>query len=102
MSDCYCDYDPPEFYNATIRTARKPHKCDECDGAIGPREKYEYVSAKWNGWLSQFHTCERCINIRTWVRNNVPCFCFAHGGSPACPGTHPQRCGSGRGRGGGE
>jgi hypothetical protein len=32
MSDCYCDYDQPEFYRAEVAKARKTHKCYECGG----------------------------------------------------------------------
>lgn len=78
MIDCFCDYDPPSFYNSAIRKARKPHKCEECSGSILRGEKYEYVSGKWDGFVSQFKTCERCVDLRMWVKNNVPCFCWAH------------------------
>jgi hypothetical protein len=77
--DCYCDYDPPEFYNQSIRKARKPHKCAECSGAILPGEKYEYVFGKWDGYTDTHHTCERCYDMRQWVKNNVPCHCVVHG-----------------------
>lgn len=77
--DCSCDYDAPEFYNKSEPRARKQHRCDECGGVISPGESYEYVSGKWDGWFSQFKTCGRCRDIRTWTQNNVPCLCWAHG-----------------------
>lgn len=77
--DCWCDYDPAEFYSAEIRKARKAHRCEECCGEIRPGEPYEYVAGKWDGWVTTFKTCERCLDIRQWVKNNVPCFCWAHG-----------------------
>lgn len=77
---CYCDYDAPAFYCAVKRTARKTHRCYECDGDIRPGEKYEHVGAKWDGYPQTCRTCERCCEIRQWVKNSVPCFCFAHGG----------------------
>lgn len=76
---CYCDYDPAAFYIATIRTARRPYRCEDCGGRILPGDKYEHVSAKWD-WIQTFRTCERCRDIRQWVQNNVPCFCYAHAG----------------------
>lgn len=79
MMDCSCDYDPADFYCASIRKARKPHKCEECSGSILPGEQYEDVRGAWDGNLSQFKTCSRCVDLRTWVRNNVPCVCWAHG-----------------------
>jgi hypothetical protein len=77
--DCYCDYDPADFYVKCIRTARKQHRCEECSGLILPGDKYEYVSGKWEGCLSTFKTCEQCVDLRTWTKNNVPCLCWAHG-----------------------
>jgi hypothetical protein len=79
MTDCYCDYDPPDFYHAEIRKARKPHKCVECSGVIAASEHYEHVRGKWDGGLDSFDTCQRCLDIRTWVKNSVPCFCMVHG-----------------------
>jgi RNase P subunit RPR2 len=77
--DCVCDYDQqPRFYNCVIRTARKPHICDECGGPILPGDKYEFVSGRWE-YVYTFKTCERCRDIRVWTKNNVPCLCWAHG-----------------------
>lgn len=78
MSDCYCDYDPASFYNREVRRARKRHRCYECSGYILPGETYEYVVGKWD-YVSSFKTCSRCVDLRTWVSNNLPCFCWAHG-----------------------
>jgi len=79
MIDCSCDYDPPEFWSKTVPTARKQHRCEECAGPIFPGEKYEYIAGKWGGYFDSFKTCERCVDIRQWVQNNLPCFCWAHG-----------------------
>lgn len=77
--DCYCDYDPPEFCTISRPKARKQHKCYECGGAILPGEQYEYTVGKWEGDLDTFKICERCRDIRQWVKNNVPCLCWAYG-----------------------
>jgi hypothetical protein len=77
--DCVCDYEPADFYVATIRKARKSYQCEECIGRIQPGEKYEHVTAKWEGSISTMRTCKRCRDLRQWVKNNVPCFCWAHG-----------------------
>lgn len=77
--DCYCDYDPPEFYHLEIRRARKPHKCHECGGFISVGEQYEHVRGKWEGYVDTFNTCERCRDIYQWTKNNVPCVCRMHG-----------------------
>jgi hypothetical protein len=78
---CYCDYDYdyPEFYIQNIHKARSRHKCDECGTRIFPGEKYENVRAKWDGCVSTWKTCQHCVDLRTWVQNNVPCVCWVHG-----------------------
>ncbi len=70
------DYDPPEFYNARIVAALKPHICDECGSTIHVREKYEYVCGKYDGHICQFHTCMPCKRIRDGLFRNG----FLHGG----------------------
>lgn len=77
--DCCCDYDPAEFYHSAIRTARKLHRCEECGRFIRPGETYEHVTGKWNGDLDTFKTCSHCRDIRQFVKNSVPCFCWGHG-----------------------
>jgi len=77
--DCYCDYDPPEFYNKSEHTARKAHKCKECGKAIQPGQRYEYVRGKWDGCMDFFKTCARCKALRDHLAAHVRCFCWAHG-----------------------
>lgn len=77
--DCYCDYDAPSVYRCEIRKARKQHSCEECGGAILPGDRYEYVAGLWEGYFNYYKTCQHCVDIRTWTKNNVPCLCWAHG-----------------------
>lgn len=77
--DCFCDYDPPHFYNNVRRKARKQYLCEECRGPILPGEAYECVTGKWDYGVETFRTCDRCVDLRTWTKNNVPCLCWAHG-----------------------
>lgn len=79
MTGCYCDYDPAEFYRATMKTARKPHRCHECGGAIQPGEPYEGVAGRWDGHFSAFKTCTRCLELRAYTLAHVPCTCWGHG-----------------------
>lgn len=79
MSDCYCDYELPQFYVAEVRTARKQHKCSECGRLIAEGERYEHVRGKWDGDMGTFKTCPRCLSLREWVKAHVPCFCSGHG-----------------------
>jgi hypothetical protein len=77
--DCWCDYDPPTFCTVTTPRARKRHKCDECSGYVEVGEQYEYTAGLWEGYFQIFKICERCYDLRTWVKNNVPCLCWAYG-----------------------
>lgn len=79
LSECYCDYDAPEFWSQSRPKATKEHRCYECRGIIKPGDRYERVAGKWEGDFSTFKTCERCCDLRQWVKNNVPCFCWYHG-----------------------
>jgi len=82
-ADCYCDYEPASFYRTRICTAKKQHRCCECGGIIFPGEKYEYVAAQWpnlHNDVCTYKTCERCVDLRTWAQNNLPCFCPIHHG----------------------
>jgi hypothetical protein len=81
MMHCYCDYDYdyPEFSRTTKPRARRPHRCVECGTTIQPGEQYERVAGVWEGEFSTFCICERCHDLRQWVKNNVPCFCWAYG-----------------------
>src|SRR5579859_3199955 len=78
--DCFCDYEPARVYCAVIHRARKSHDCYECGRAkIKPGERYERVFAIWEGGPGVARTCERCLDLREYVRAHVPCFCWAHG-----------------------
>jgi len=79
MTDCFCDYDSPEWWHSKIHCARKSHRCEECGATIKPGEQYEYVAGKWEGHLDEFKTCLRCLEIRRYVTDMVPCFCWVHG-----------------------
>lgn len=80
MSDCYCDYDPPKFVSVRTPRARKLHKCHECARTIRVGETYEYVSGMWDGYLDTFKTCSHCRDIRQYLINSIPCYCWAYGG----------------------
>lgn len=68
MSDCACIYvectNPPEFYNSRIVTAKKIHKCGECNKDINPGSKYEYVVGTWEGDFDTHKTCNVCLELR--------------------------------------
>lgn len=77
---CYCDYDPPRLYKASIVTARKPHRCNECGKMLGAGERYERVNGIWErgDTVTSLVTCPRCLAVREYVEAHAPCFCWAH------------------------
>lgn len=74
---CYCDFDPATVYSARVVTARKPHRCDECDGLIEPGESYERASLLSDGKWDAYSTCAACLPMADWVMRN--CGCRLHG-----------------------
>lgn len=82
MTDaCYCDYGDVQtsMYVKRTVTAKKQHRCYECDKPIRPGEKYEQVSAIWDGEFRACKTCPRCLAAREYVQAHAPCFCWRHG-----------------------
>lgn len=79
MDDCWCDYEPAEWVSKKMHVARKEHRCEECGRPIHPGERYEYTCGKWEGDVSVFKVCPRCLAIRAYVTDHVPCFCWAYG-----------------------
>jgi hypothetical protein len=77
--DCYCDYEPCEVYSARVARARKAYRCEECRAEIVPGEHYERAFGISYGMTFEAFTCARCCDLRQWVKNNVPCTCWAHG-----------------------
>ena len=79
MSECYCDYDPPEVHRRNEVRARKEYRCEECPNRIKPGDRYEYVWGIWEGYAQTFRTCSDCVERRRFISINLPCFCWAHG-----------------------
>lgn len=77
--DCSCDYDLPSVYSQRMVRARRAYRCDECPHKIEIGERHEYAFGVWDGDAGAFRTCADCVDRRQWVRNNLPCFCWAHG-----------------------
>lgn len=50
-----------------VRTARKPHKCCECQETIRPGENYEVSRLLYDGRWDTFKTCSLCLEIRNKV-----------------------------------
>ena len=78
--NCVCDYEQPIWSSQRILTARKPHRCEECRRAIQPGERYEYCAGMWQrGTVERFKVCSRCLALREYVKEAVPCLCWAYG-----------------------
>lgn len=67
FSSCICigvlEGEACKFLRRETRTARKQHRCTECNGAIGVGETYEYVVGKWDRFET-YRTCRICVAIR--------------------------------------
>jgi uncharacterized protein with PIN domain len=66
MIDVDVDYgDMAKVSRNEIRTARKEHRCYECNKPIRPGEKYESNTAMYedHGW-STTKTCHVCLELR--------------------------------------
>jgi hypothetical protein len=66
---CSCDFDydgvVAEFHNERIHTAKKKHRCIECDEEIQVGDTYHYVVQKAEGHIYQMHICVLCERIRS-------------------------------------
>jgi hypothetical protein len=66
---CTIDFDPPEAYREEQRTARKPHRCEDCSTPITPGTRYVYISGVWDGRGDSFHRCLECAAISDAARD---------------------------------
>jgi hypothetical protein len=69
MFNCIC-VEPDvacDFYQERVVTARLEHHCCECQAAIAPGEKYEYVVGVWDGNFDTYKTCLPCAHVRADV-----------------------------------
>ena len=63
---CSCDYIyecAPDVYRKQFRTAAKEHRCCECGDKIPKGQRYEYVTALYDGSWSVFKTCLPCAAL---------------------------------------
>lgn len=67
---CCVEYDPCDASSQTVRTARKPYRCDECGEEIRPGEQYERAWTLIDGKSRTHRTCSPCLGIR---RDCFPC-----------------------------
>lgn len=62
---CGCDdMDGPSVFREKTVKARKLYKCYECGTKINPGELCDYIFGVWEGDVSSFYTCEKCVDLR--------------------------------------
>lgn len=77
---CSCDLEYPTLSSVDFPTARKPHRCDECDRTIPIGQKYRIDKGKLDGEFYQSKTCSHCQTLAWWAdRASGGDFCFALG-----------------------
>lgn len=68
--ECSCNFSATaDGYSAIlsdkVRTARKTHRCRECNRPIQPGEKYRVEKTLFDGSVGTVKTCMDCNSIRT-------------------------------------
>lgn len=61
------DAERMEFCRQQERTARKAHRCQECNRTIQLGERYEAMAGKCDGELWTQATCTHCLAAREWL-----------------------------------
>ncbi len=58
------DEDTWTFFAEKLRTAKKIHKCTECNENIYPKQKYMYETGLYDGVFQTYKTCSACLELR--------------------------------------
>lgn len=61
----------PEVYEEYDVTARKTHRCCECDGQILKGETYRMIKGLWDGNWRTYKTCPECHTLRNAVSATI-------------------------------
>jgi hypothetical protein len=83
----------PAVFEERIVTARKPHKCCECGGAIPPGTQCEKASGLWDqgyGW-DTIYTCIPCSELRKNLRERLGPHSYGQD-DPLCYGELREAC----------
>ncbi len=72
--DCLCDYEPLQLAETHTRTARKSHRCGECNRTIQTGDRYEITTGLFEGEFEAYKTCRKCLDLRNFMQAHVPCF----------------------------
>lgn len=73
-----------EMLAQKVKTARKPHRCSECGGAIEPGQRYRLTQYIFDDEFTIHHECRKCC----WQRARIHAIETADGciGSEIDPG----------------
>lgn len=63
VSDCY------DFYDETIRRARREHQCSACAEPIPVGAYYCDLRLMWEGAIKRYKRCGRCQALHTHLRD---------------------------------
>jgi hypothetical protein len=61
------DAEAYEIYHLQLRTARKEHRCDECDRTIEPGERYRHATGLHDARWDTHHQCAHCCEVTRWL-----------------------------------
>lgn len=61
----------PEVACVSNPTARKNHKCCECEGTIAPGDRYQVYGGLWDRRWRTFKTCEDCLALRNDIASKL-------------------------------
>lgn len=63
------DGDCADVSNGGTRTARKPHRCSDCQRTIQPGERYEWGKWLYDGVWSGAKQCVHCRAAGVWLHH---------------------------------
>jgi len=61
----------PSCITGIKRTARKNHKCSECNNVIFDKCSYFYISGIWDGTPDSFKQCDKCKKLMDLITSNL-------------------------------
>ena len=76
---CYCG-EVADVWQATPRTARNRHQCEDCNREIQAGERYEEIRILFDGLWTRYRVCAHCKAVREALESRLPCYCYMVGG----------------------
>jgi hypothetical protein len=75
----YDDCVLPSVFNRKLITARREHRCSECEHPIFKGEQYWNIRGLWEGTWDTFYICTCCENARCAVAGEIDVSCVPYG-----------------------